>query len=271
VKTWFQAFAFCLHTRASCRYGQVTMTFKGHSKAIRAIAASPDIVTAVSASDDGNLMLWDTITGQDSGVLTGHKGPVLACCFARGGERVLSGGKDRAVRVWDVGEGGGGGVLVAEAALEGHTGRITGLASMEGGFFASCSADRTTRVWDLEEQETVRELTGHSGGLTSLAATSTAALAVTTSLDYTARAWDLRDPYGGDGGGGQVRKFSLPDVPVGCATCARQDAWIGVVAGDGLYVYDTRVWREIAYFQGLANLTCMAFHGGAVKLNPVDP
>lgn len=225
--------------------------------AIRAIAASPDMVTAVSASDDGNLMLWDTNTGQDSGVLTGHRGPVLACCFARGGEVVLSGGKDRAVRVWDIGGGGGGGVLVAAAALEGHTGRITGLADMEGGYVASCSADRTTRVWDLEERRTVRELTGHDGGLTSLAVTASASLAVTTSLDRTARVWDLRDAYAG----GQLRKFSFPDVPVGSAACVEQHAWFGVVAGDGLYVYDTRVWREIAYFQGLAKLNCVTFHG----------
>ena len=66
-------------------------------------------------------MLWDTVTGQDSGILTGHKGAVLACCFVSGGERVLSGGKDQAVRVWDVGGGGGGGVLIAETALQAGT------------------------------------------------------------------------------------------------------------------------------------------------------
>ena len=49
------------------------MTFKGHAKAIRAVAASPDMSTAVSASDDGTLMLWDTQTGLDSGVLAGRR------------------------------------------------------------------------------------------------------------------------------------------------------------------------------------------------------
>ena len=29
--------------------------------------------TAVSASDDGTLMLWDTLTGHDAGVLSGHR------------------------------------------------------------------------------------------------------------------------------------------------------------------------------------------------------
>ena len=116
-------------------------------------------------------------------------------------------------------------------------------------------------MWDLDAGEMVRSMTGHSGGVTSLTVTSNAALVVTTSLDHSVRVWDVRDPHGGGGGGGEVRQFSLPDVPVGCAACIKQDAWFGVVAGDGLYVYDTRVWREIAYFQGLANLTCVAFHG----------
>ena len=72
--------------------GKVTMTFKGHAKAIRAVAASPDMSTAVSASDDGTLMLWDTQTGLDSGVLAGHEGPAsqlhrpTAVACSRGGK-----------------------------------------------------------------------------------------------------------------------------------------------------------------------------------------
>ena len=58
-----------------------------------------------------------------------------------------------------------------------------------------------------------------------------------------------------------MRKFRLPDVPVACATCHTQEAWVAVCAGDGLYVFDTRVWREIAYFQAMAAIHCVAFHG----------
>jgi hypothetical protein len=31
----------------------------------------------------------------------------------------------------------------------------------------------------------------------------------------------------------------------------RRYTWVAVCAGDGLYVFDTRVWREIAYFQAM--------------------
>ena len=235
--------------------GKVTMTFKGHAKAIRAVAASPDMSTAVSASDDGTLMLWDTQTGLDSGVLAGHEGPALACCYSTDGRRVLSGGKDRAVRIWDTTETGGGAQL---DVMRAHTGRVTALASARGDVYASASADRTCVLWDVAAGCERAVFRGHVGGLTyvALSGDDAASVALTTAVDYTARAWDARDSRRGE-----IRALRLSDPPTHCASCPGQSAWWAVCAGDGVHVFDARTWREVAYFQGLAKMTCAVFQG----------
>ena len=45
------------------------------------------------------------------------------------------------------------------------------------------------------------------------------------------------------------------------ASCPGQSAWWAVCAGDGVHVFDARTWREVAYFQGLAKMTCAVFQG----------
>ena len=233
---------------------EISSTLRGHEKAVRAIDISADMTTAVSASDDGNLILWDIAGGHDSFVLAGHKGAVLSCCFAQGKNSVISGGKDKVVRVWDV-TGAVDGRHVA--TFYGHTGRVTGITSFPGSgpSFVSCSEDRSVRLWDLAEEKSTRSLTGHEGSLTSIAVTQKSALVLTTSIDYMARVWDIRSSTKC----GEVQALKFKDQPVSCTSCPVQETWIGVCAGDGLFIYDTRTWREVAYFRGLSNICCATF------------
>src|SRR5438128_2288007 len=50
----------------------VIRTFTGHSDRVRAVAFSPDGRTALSASDDHTLRLWDIATGKEVRTFTGH-------------------------------------------------------------------------------------------------------------------------------------------------------------------------------------------------------
>ncbi|EEH59828.1 uncharacterized protein MICPUCDRAFT_10501, partial [Micromonas pusilla CCMP1545] len=156
--------------------------------AMQSARFSPDASPTVSASEDGSLVLWDTARGQGLNVLTGHKGPVLACCFIDGHPSVISGGKDQRIRVWDVSEPAGG---IMKAELSGHEGQITGLAPLGEvkTMIASCSTDKTWRIWDINRKEATRSLSGHTSGLTSLAITPCMDITLTTSLDFTARIW----------------------------------------------------------------------------------
>ena len=240
---------------------KVQKTFKGHAKQIRSIATDPHMSKATSASDDGTLRTWNIHQGHDSSIMTGHVGPVLTCCYADSGNMVLSGGKDRVIRVWDTKDDSAG---VQVTSFCGHTRQVTGLACDYSYNFFSASADRLVRLWDLTTGNTVQTFSGHEGGITSISLLHGASLStISTSRDHSTMLWDSRKSYTHSN---HLWKVSYRNIPVACSTCEIQPWWIAVCEGEMLHVYDARMWQEIACFQGISNLTCAAFHGTGALL-----
>ena len=85
-------------------------------------------------------------TGQPLRWLYGHTGPVRSVALSAGGKRVLTGGEDKTVRLWDTRTG-------AEVRrFTGHTGPVNGVAfSPDGRQAVSGGEDKAVRLWDLEK------------------------------------------------------------------------------------------------------------------------
>jgi tetratricopeptide (TPR) repeat protein len=79
--------------------GQLKVSFKGHTLAIRSVAFSPDDKTLLSGSADRTARLWDVVTGQELLVLKGHKSPVMLVAFAPDGKRVAT-ASGAEVKLW---------------------------------------------------------------------------------------------------------------------------------------------------------------------------
>jgi WD40 repeat protein len=76
-------------------------TEKGFLNEINALAFSPDGQTLALAVNQ-EVQLWDTSTGRPTAHLEGHEGKVKCLAFSPDGTRLVSGGFDRTVRLWDV-------------------------------------------------------------------------------------------------------------------------------------------------------------------------
>jgi WD40 repeat protein len=160
----------------------------------------------VSASADATIRVWDartlaplyTLRAQGRLEPIAHDGAVYALLLvpsppsppspagSAAGLRLLSGGGDRLIRVWDLAS------LEQQATLAGHRSFVCALAAdAHRQRLFSASSDKTCIVWHLGTYERLRVLAGHRGGLYSLVVHE--GRPCSGSLDETIRVWTLRD------------------------------------------------------------------------------
>ncbi|WP_225653843.1 WD40 repeat domain-containing serine/threonine protein kinase [Streptomyces pseudogriseolus] len=133
------------------RYG----TLAGHTRTVRRMAADRSgrrVVTTSGDRDDLDVRVWDVTGRRCLIVLEGLPGPVAALAVSEDGRYALTGGGDRAVRLWDLDTG------LCVRTLAGHTGVVEKVA------FSDAAAGRAlteelggvARVWDLSSGRCLR-------------------------------------------------------------------------------------------------------------------
>ncbi len=157
--------------------GGETGRLEGHADRVMAVAVLPDGKRGVSFGADGTLRLWDLAKAAPPQVVVkppvpakppttapptttpdepfaGHKGEVLAVAFSSDGQRLLSGGSDRTLRLWDAVGG-------KELKLVGRLSRPVVAVAFAPGNKAVCidESDLHT-VWDLEAGSSEPRFTG---------------------------------------------------------------------------------------------------------------
>lgn len=120
VKTWDVKSGSCLRR------------FEAHEGGVRSVALTP-AGTLVSAGGDGFVKVWSGAAAQPV-VLAGHFGPVHGVAVTADGERVVSAGEDRFIRIWEVER------ARTSIVLKGHGTPVQGVAiDGSGSIIASCS------------------------------------------------------------------------------------------------------------------------------------
>ena len=119
---------------------QLVKRFDSHENSVRSVAFSPKNNLIVSGSTDRTVKLWDI-----KGFLVhtfNHNDLVHSVAFSPNVERILS-ASDRSLKLWDVSSKS----LIQ--SFEGHQSFINEVAfSNDGSCFASCSGDKTIKIWE---------------------------------------------------------------------------------------------------------------------------
>jgi hypothetical protein len=116
----------------------------GHTASVFGVAISPDGQSAISASGDNTLRLWDLETGKCRRILRGHKGAVRGVVFTPDGKQAISCSGEQTMRIWSVESGECVATLTGVGA---HCWRLA--VSADGKTVVTCAGERDLGVWDL--------------------------------------------------------------------------------------------------------------------------
>jgi len=163
--------------------GEGFEALRGHGGPVMGADVAADGATALTASFDNSLGLWDLGSGEVRW-LEGHEAAVKTVAYLPGG-RAVSGGDDSTLRLWNLASG-------ESRRLEGHTAQVEAVAvSPEAGLIASASWDRTVGLWDAGTGALLARLEGHDGPVNDVAFAEGGTALYSAAADGTVRVWDV--------------------------------------------------------------------------------
>lgn len=195
IKMWEIATGYCVKT------------FTGHREWVRMVRVNQDGSLIASCSNDQTVRVWVVASKECKAELREHDHVVECIAWApesanpaineavgtdnkkgnRSGPFLISGSRDKTLKVWDVSVG------LCLFTLVGHDNWVRGVVFHPGGkYIVSASDDKTLRVWDIKNKRCLKTLEAHQHFCTSLDFHKTAPYVISGSVDQTVKVWECR-------------------------------------------------------------------------------
>ncbi|GAX21992.1 guanine nucleotide-binding protein G(I)/G(S)/G(T) subunit beta-1 [Fistulifera solaris] len=165
-------------------------TLKGHFGKVVALHWSGDSSHLVSASQDGNLLVWNTVTGNKTQSVSLKSSYVMAVGMEQGrGQMLACGGLDNLCTVYRLG--------APEKAIEmaSHDGFISCCRFLSEDKILTSSGDSTCIRWDIATGTPLNTFAEHTADVMFLSIKpEDNNVFVSCSVDKTVKVWDVRAP-----------------------------------------------------------------------------
>ncbi|MEV0154061.1 TIR domain-containing protein [Micromonospora sp. NPDC050686] len=136
---------------------------EGETGQVGAVAFDPTTSRMATADSDGLIRIWTETekVWRQTAAFNGHRDGGSALTFSPDGRLLVSGGADRAVRLWRTPPDGSPSPLTT---FTGHQATVWALAvSADGHQLASADLNGEVRIWDLDPTALLRTLCRYSG------------------------------------------------------------------------------------------------------------
>lgn len=181
--------------------------------------------------------------------LTGHEDSVY-CLVWVGNNKVVSGSRDRSIKLWNLNEKKGSSLVLTKT---GHEGSVLCLrVSADMSFLVSGSSDATCLIWSLPDFSPQRRLAGHSGGVLDVCIIGSTI--ISSSRDATIRVWDKNS-------GNEIRRLIGHAGPVN-ALGSHGGRVVSASGDTTLKLWDIETGNCLRTFAGhTRGLACVRFDG----------
>ena len=150
---------------------------------------SPDGRFVATSSQDGDVALWDTISGKQVRSFKGHGGGVNSARFSRDGTRLITASDDRTLRVWDVSTG-----APLTLMLEQDAALTDALLGPDNALAYSAGLDGAVRAWDARTGKLLGTLGTHRGAVLNLQLSDDGRTLDSSGEDGVVNSWDVGFP-----------------------------------------------------------------------------
>ena len=163
---------------------------EGHGGPIRSIAVSDDGKTALTASFDYGIIIWD-LSPHGAKIrhrLSGHDAAVNDAVFVSGSNEIVSVSDDGSFAIWSTKTG----ELLTK--IDDTPVKVLDAATSPDGKMAAIARwDGTARLFDIKARKEIAKLEGHRGNVNSVTFSADSKTVYTGSYDGTVRAWRSDD------------------------------------------------------------------------------